>query len=92
MIFRAIPTFTVTIDVFAWMQSTSDASKQLLLAYLEDLSSSMDFRHVATAAAISSTPTLWFTFADEDDAADFEHMIDMLYRAGGWLVNDTQAR
>lgn len=81
-------TFTVMVPVYEWMKSESDPSKQLLLNYLEDIAESMDFRNQATAAAMQDSPSLWFTFASEEDANDFHYAINTLYNLGGWLSND----
>lgn len=81
-------TFTVSVDVFQWMKSTSEASKLMLCTYLEDVAESLDFRQAATACALHSQATLWFTFANEHDAADFRAVIDQIYNLGGWLIND----
>lgn len=84
MVIAKMETFTVVVHVYAWMHSESDASKQLLLSYLEDFASGMDFRNHATACALAESPTLWFTFCTEPDANDFKTAIENLYRIGGW--------
>lgn len=86
--FNSMETFTVVVHVYAWMHSESDASKQLLLAYLTDIADSLEFRNHATAAALVTSPTLWFTFVCEDDAKDFRAVIEQIYKIGGWLAND----
>lgn len=81
-------TFTIGVPVYEWMKSEKPASKALLLSYLEDIAESMEFRNTVTACAIQNAPMLWFTFASEEDAKDFQYLINELYNHGGWLAND----
>lgn len=77
-------TFTVVVHVYEWMHSESEASKTMLLAYLEDIAESLSFRNHATACALASAPVLWFTFCAEEDANDFRTCIDKIYQIEGW--------
>lgn len=84
--FAKMDTFTVVVHVYPWMKSESEASKQLLLAYLVDLGESMEFRNHVIAAALTTSPTLWFTFVSEEDAKDFRYVVELLYQT--WEVSD----
>jgi len=81
-------TFTIAVPVIEWMKSEQKASTLLLMSYLEDISESLEFRNTATACALDHAPMLWFTFASEDDANDFQTVINEIYNLGGWLIND----
>jgi len=81
-------TFTVAVAVYEWMHTEQKASALLLLSYLEDIAESLEFRNTATACALQSEPMIWFTFSSEEDANDFQTVIESIYNLGGWLAYD----
>lgn len=83
-----LKTFTLCIPVGDWLPGSGDLPKRVLCNYLEDVASGMDFRGPASACALESENTLWFTFIYEQDFEMFRQEVSDIWNQGEWLIHD----
>jgi hypothetical protein len=86
--FSTQQTFTLIISVKIWMGSDNGTEKIVLLNFLEDIASGMDFEGQATATAMTTSNNLWFTFDNQHDFFLFRDEVSALWNDGAWLAHD----